>query len=85
MTVREKAEELALTLLGEDQNPEPVIKILIEMAEWQREQVVDGNMLLPFREYDNLMDSINRQKKAGYEAGYKAGLEDGKEKQHDKA
>lgn len=39
MTAKQKARELALTLIGEDQNPEPLIEVLIEMAEWQREQL----------------------------------------------
>lgn len=79
MTAKEKARELALTLLGGDQNIEPLVEVLIEMAEWQREETVKGNLLLPCREYDNLMDSINRQKKEGYEMGFKQGLIDGKD------
>lgn len=40
MTVEQKARQLALTLIGEDQNPQPLIEVLMEMAEWQREQMV---------------------------------------------
>ena len=40
MTVEQKARQLALTLVGEDQNPEPLIEVLMEMAEWQRKQMV---------------------------------------------
>ena len=38
-------------------------------------------MLLPFKEYDNLIDSVNRRKKEGYEAGYKQGFIDSKSEQ----
>lgn len=38
MTVRQKAKQLAKTLLGEDQNIKPIIEVLMEMAAWQREQ-----------------------------------------------
>jgi uncharacterized protein YqgQ len=40
MTVEQKARQLALTLVGEDQSPEPLIEVLMEMAEWQRKQMV---------------------------------------------
>lgn len=40
MTVRQKARQLALTLLGDDQNPEPLIQVLMEMAAWQRQQMI---------------------------------------------
>ena len=40
MTVEQKARQLALTLVGEDQNPEPLIEVLMKMAAWQRKQVV---------------------------------------------
>ena len=39
MTVEQKARQLALTLVGEDQNPEPLIEVLMEMAQWQRKQM----------------------------------------------
>ena len=51
----------------------------INGANWKEEQIIKDNMLLPFKEYDNLMESVNKQKKEGYEAGYKKGLEDIKE------
>ena len=35
MTIKKKAKQLALTLIGEDQNPQPLIDLLVEMAEWQ--------------------------------------------------
>jgi bifunctional ADP-heptose synthase (sugar kinase/adenylyltransferase) len=38
MTTEQKAKQLALTLVGEDQNPQPLIEALIEMAEWQKKQ-----------------------------------------------
>ena len=63
----------------------PTDKDCIEMfkagANWQREQIAKDNMFLPFKEYDNLMDSINRRKKEGYDAGYKQGLVDSKSEQ----
>lgn len=40
MTVEQKARQLALTLVSEDQNPEPLIDVLMDMAEWQRKQMV---------------------------------------------
>ena len=40
MTVKQKARQLALTLVGEDQNPQPIVEVLIEMAAWQREKMV---------------------------------------------
>lgn len=43
MTIEQKARQLALSLLGEDQNPQPLIEVLIEMAKWQREQIVKNN------------------------------------------
>ena len=45
-------------------------------ANWQRQQIVKDNLLLPFKEYDNLMYSINEKKKEGYKDGYEAGLND---------
>lgn len=40
MTVEDKAKQLAATLIGEDQNPQPLIEVLIEMAAWQRKQML---------------------------------------------
>lgn len=40
MTVKQKARQLALTLIGEDQNADALIDALVEMAEWQRKQVI---------------------------------------------
>ena len=40
MTVKQKARQLALNLVGEDQNPEPIIEALMNMAEWQSKQIV---------------------------------------------
>lgn len=40
MTVKQKATQLALTLVGEGQNPKPLIEVLMEMARWQREQIL---------------------------------------------
>ena len=40
MTTEEKARQLALSLVGEDQNPKPLIEALIEMAEWQKKQKI---------------------------------------------
>jgi len=39
MTTEQKARQLALTLVDEDQNPEPLIEVLMDMAEWQRKQI----------------------------------------------
>lgn len=41
MTAEQKARQLALTLVGEDQNPDPLIEALMEMARWQRLQIVN--------------------------------------------
>lgn len=41
MKVEQKARQLALTLVGEDQNPQPLIDVLIDMAQWQREQIMN--------------------------------------------
>lgn len=40
MTVEQKARQLALNLVGEDQNPEPIIEALMNMAKWQRNKIV---------------------------------------------
>ena len=40
MTVAQKARQLTLTLIGEDQNPEPLIEVLVDMARWQRRQML---------------------------------------------
>ena len=40
MTVKKKAKQLALTLIGEDQNIEPLVEVLVEMANWQKEQIL---------------------------------------------
>jgi hypothetical protein len=40
MTVEQKARQLALTLVGEDQTSEPLIEVLMDMAAWQREQMM---------------------------------------------
>ena len=40
MTAEQKARQLALTLVGTDQNPTPLIEVLMEMAEWQRERIL---------------------------------------------
>lgn len=34
MNIKKKAKQLALTLVDEEQNPEPLIKLLTEMGEW---------------------------------------------------
>lgn len=62
-----------------DEQMEWAKDIAHHFANWQREQIAQHNMLLPFREYDNLLDSVNRQKKEGYEAGFKQGTIDAKE------
>ena len=56
-------------------------RIAVHIANWQKQQIAKENMLLPFKEYDNLMDSVNRRKKEGYEAGYKQGSIDSESKQ----
>jgi hypothetical protein len=40
MTTEKKAKQLALTLVGDDQNPGPLIDVLIEMANWQMQQMM---------------------------------------------
>lgn len=40
MTIKQKAKQLALTLIGEDQNPQPLIDTLVEMALWQNHQIM---------------------------------------------
>ena len=47
-------------------------------ANWQRQQIAKDNLLLSFKEYDNLIESIEKRKKEGYEAGFTKGLEDSK-------
>ena len=53
-----------------------IIKAIKFGAQWQQNQIAKENMLLPFKEYDNLMDSINKKKKEGYDAGFKQGMLD---------
>ena len=87
MTVEEKARNLA-ELVGSKVSKKKLIDALIEMAAWQKWQVAKDNMLLPSREYDNLMDSINKKKAEGYMAGVRQGyinsLKDGIIKDIDK-
>lgn len=40
MTDKEKAKELASLLVGEDQNQEPLVEILMEMAQWKEQQMM---------------------------------------------
>ena len=40
MTREQKARQLALTLIGDDQNLEPLIETLIEMAKWERRETI---------------------------------------------
>lgn len=40
MTDKKKAKELASLLVGEDQNQEPLVEILIEMAQWKEQQMM---------------------------------------------
>lgn len=42
MTDKEKAKELASLLVGEDQNPQPLIDILLDMAKWKETQVKES-------------------------------------------
>ncbi len=42
MTDKEKAKELASLLVGEDQGQEPLVEILIEMAQWKKQQMIKG-------------------------------------------
>ena len=39
MTDKDKAKELASLLVGEDQNPKPLIDVLLDMAKWKETQV----------------------------------------------
>ena len=64
---------------GKMYTEECMLSICKACANWQREQIAQHNMLLPFREYDNLLESVNRRKKEGYEAGFKQGTIDAKE------
>lgn len=75
MTVEEKAKSLA-ELVGGKVSKKKLIDALIEMAAWQRLMDGEDGMSLPFREYDNLMDSINEKKKEGYMAGLRQGYKD---------
>ena len=43
-----------------------------------KQEIAKDNLLLPFKEYDNLIESIEKRKKEGYEAGFTKGLEDSK-------
>lgn len=42
MTVKQKAKQLALTLVSEQQHQEPLIDLLVEMADWQKQQILKG-------------------------------------------
>ena len=42
MTDKEKAKELASLLVGEDQNPQPLIDVLLDMAKWKETQVKES-------------------------------------------
>ena len=40
MKVEKKARQLALKLVGGEQNPEPLIEVLVEMANWQKKRMM---------------------------------------------
>lgn len=58
MTTIEKAKQLALTLMEPEQNIWPVIEILVEMANWQKKQILKA--LLDMEE-----DSVEVERKYG--------------------
>ena len=39
MTNKDKAKELAKQLLADDQNQQPLIDVLLQMAQWKDEQI----------------------------------------------
>lgn len=55
MTRKEKATELALTLVGEGQNPQPLIDTLICMAKWEseRDAVLDEDFVMTIYNFVN--------------------------------
>ena len=73
MTIKKKAKQLALTLIGEDQNPQPLIDLLVEMAEWQMkrdavpQELVDAYWELQKAGADAVRAFINTVN--GYSAG----------------
>ena len=62
MTVNQKAKQLAKTLLGEDQNQKPLIEVLIDMARWERDQMmknsVDGKIVDDGCEYQVIIPAL---------------------------
>ena len=50
MTIEKKAKQLALTLVGDDQNPGPLIDVLIEMANWQMQQMLKDAKLAALKD-----------------------------------
>jgi len=53
MTTKQKAKQLALALVGEDQNPKPLVEVLMEMADWQKQQIMkEANTYVVERHYD---------------------------------
>ena len=41
MTNEEKAKKLASKIIAEDQNNKPLVDILMEMAEWKEQQMIE--------------------------------------------
>lgn len=39
--------------MGDDQNPQPLIAALIDMAKWQREQIVKNDKTLDYYTFEN--------------------------------
>lgn len=61
MTVKQKARQLALTLVGEDQNPEPLIEVLMEMSRWQKQK---DDELLAIAHMDGVQKGMKKRLKA---------------------
>ena len=73
MTVEQKAKQLALTLVGEDQNPEPLIEVLMEMATWQRGQMMKGRVKINVNSDMDIVIKTNDMWEAAKAVGYKHG------------
>lgn len=63
MNTKQKAKQLALTLVGEDQNPEPLIEVLVDMAKWQEEKdkeilKEEGLMIVPDEQFETMKRSL---------------------------
>jgi len=73
MTVEQKARQLALTLVAEDQNPQPLIAVLMEMATLQRGQMMKGRVKINVNSDMDIVIKTNDMWEAAKAIGYKHG------------